>query len=235
MELDDAAPARMAGALRYRKRKGNDLRALLMKDEHLAPFMEVPAKENGFDVEGLAVKGERVFIGLRGPVLRGWAIVVEVGVRGRGDGSLKLAKLGDGGCYRKHFLDLGGLGVRELRRHGDHVLILAGPTMDLDGPVYLYLWPSALKGDETAAVVTRDDLVLVAALPYGEGVDHPEGLALMEDETGRVEVLILYDTPSKDRQHDDGVGLDADVFHLPEIPSESGSKKHRKKKKDDRP
>jgi hypothetical protein len=34
----------------------------------------IPGKDNGLDIEGLAVAGEnRLFVGLRGPVLRGWA------------------------------------------------------------------------------------------------------------------------------------------------------------------
>ena len=31
----------------------------------------IPSNDNGFDVEGLAVSGNRVFLGLRGPVLAG--------------------------------------------------------------------------------------------------------------------------------------------------------------------
>ncbi|MNG03413.1 hypothetical protein D3C84_864920 [compost metagenome] len=35
--------------------------------------------------------------------------------------------------YRKHFFALNGLGFRDLCTSGDDLLILAGPTMDLDG------------------------------------------------------------------------------------------------------
>jgi hypothetical protein len=63
-------------------------------------------------VEGLTVAGERLFLGLRGPVLRGWAVVLEVEPAETGDPSLlKLKKIGpDGRRYRKHFLDLAGWG-----------------------------------------------------------------------------------------------------------------------------
>jgi hypothetical protein len=50
------------------------LRKLLQQDEHIGRFMEVPAKENGFDFDGIAVRGTRAFLGMRGPVPRGWAI-----------------------------------------------------------------------------------------------------------------------------------------------------------------
>ena len=57
---------------------GDDLLDALQGDEHLAPFLAIPGKDNGFDIEGLAVQGNRLFIGLRGPVLRGWAVILEV-------------------------------------------------------------------------------------------------------------------------------------------------------------
>lgn len=43
------------------------LRKALGRDPILKPFMDVPCKENGFDVEGIAVAGSHVFLGLRGP------------------------------------------------------------------------------------------------------------------------------------------------------------------------
>ena len=46
--------------------------------------------------------------------------------------------------YRKHFLQLEGLGVRDLVIHEKDLYILAGPTMDLDGPVFIYRWRKAL-------------------------------------------------------------------------------------------
>jgi hypothetical protein len=80
-----------------------------------------------------------MFLGLRGPVLRGWALLLELQVKETRRGRLKLRKAGpDGARYVKHFLDLAGLGMRELAFDGDALLILAAPTMDLDGPVVLY-------------------------------------------------------------------------------------------------
>jgi hypothetical protein len=57
------APALVAGnperrAARLRAgRKGGALAEALAEDAHLAPFLGIPSKENGFDVEGLAVGG----------------------------------------------------------------------------------------------------------------------------------------------------------------------------------
>ena len=50
---------------------GNDLTDAFAKDRHLGTFLAIPGKDNGLDIEGLAVANDRVFVGLRGPVLRG--------------------------------------------------------------------------------------------------------------------------------------------------------------------
>ena len=63
---------RRSGCLKM-KAERNALTRALDGDVHIARFMRVPAKENGFDIEGIAARGDRVFLGLRGPVLRGWA------------------------------------------------------------------------------------------------------------------------------------------------------------------
>jgi hypothetical protein len=147
-------------------------------------------------------------------VLRGWAILLEVEVKQPKKGRLKLRKIGQGGArYRTHFLDLGGLGIRELAFDGDALLILAGPTMDLDGPVVLYRWPEALAtGAQT--VVTADRLERVLHLPYGAGEDHAEGVCWLPGGPGDgKELLVVYDSPAADRLHD-GTAIEADVFRL---------------------
>jgi hypothetical protein len=123
--------------------QGNDLTEALAQDEHLHSLLAIPGKDNGFDIKGLAVAGERVFIGLRGPVLRGWAVMLEVELKEEHDdpSTLKLRPIGpDDRPYRKHFLQLGGLGIRDLCVYDHDLLILAGPTMDLDGPVTVFRW-----------------------------------------------------------------------------------------------
>ena len=91
----------------------------LVDDPHFGPYMAIPGKDNGFDIEGLAVDGRRLLLGLRGPVLRGWSALLEIAVETRGD-QLRLAPLDDSGTLmRKHFLQLDGLGVRDLHFSGD--------------------------------------------------------------------------------------------------------------------
>ncbi|WP_035484578.1 DUF3616 domain-containing protein [Geminicoccus roseus] len=193
------------------KKKTSALLDVLEDDRHLGPFMDVPAKENGFDVEGLAVRGGQVLLGLRGPVLRGWAMVLELRVEVDGS-KLKLLPITPAGrCYRKHFLDLEGCGIRDLCFLDGDLLILAGPTMDLDGPIRLHRWrPSTFQVEDT--ITAADKCPVVLDLPVGRGTDHAEGIALLPGSEGR-ELLVVYDSPAKSRIHGERA-VDADVMAL---------------------
>lgn len=188
------------------------LTELLTHDEHLGPYLDLPCKENGFDVEGIAVLGERLFLGLRGPVLRGYAVILELHLTEL-DGRLRFANRDDHSPpYRKHFLDLAGMGIRELRIDNDSgdLFILAGPTMDLDGTIALWRIRGGLGDDGDTSdreperlfdVVRTDDLE--------HGHDKAEGFATLTD--GRC--LIAYDSPVDDRLVDDNAVL-VDMFSL---------------------
>jgi hypothetical protein len=182
----------------------------LAGDPHLAPFLAIPGKDNGFDIEGVSVHGESLYLGLRGPVLRGWAVVIELLPRlDKARNVLELAPLDDDGTvYRTHFLDLEGLGVRDLCPDGADLLVLAGPSMDLDGPVRVYRWRGGLDGD-VPRVVRAPALVRELDLPFGEGDDHAEGIALLD---GR-RLLVVYDSPAPARLIEPGTVL-ADVIPL---------------------
>lgn len=179
-------------------------------DPHLYPYLSIPGKDNGFDIEGLAVSGESIFLGLRGPVLRGWAVVLEIRVEADHSSVLRLKQIGPGKRpYKKHFLDLGGLGVRDLCIDGSDLLILAGPTMNLDGPVFIFRWKDGAQVKEES-IVWGSELTSRIPVPYGEGTDHAEGMTLMADSSS---VLIVYDSPGA-RRRLDGHTVRADVLRL---------------------
>jgi hypothetical protein len=212
--IDGGKRKRRAGSLKMGP-KGSALSKRLLKDEHIGPFMSIPSKDNGLDVEGMAVVDDRVFLGLRGPVLRGWATVLELKFKAKKDGSLKLVEFDDGDVIRPHFLDLDGLGVRSLMIDGQDLVVLAGPTMDLDGPVRLYRWRGGL-GAQDSSVAPRACVERTLDLPFGAGDDHAEGATMLIVEPGaRPALLIAYDTPARARLLDGG-GVLADLFEAPE-------------------
>lgn len=185
-------------------------------DSHFAAFLKIPGKDNGFDIEGLALADDRIFMGLRGPVLRGWAGILEVSVRHEDPFRLTLRDIGpEGRPYKKHFLDLKGLGIRDLCIHGRDMLILAGPTMNLDGPVIVFRWPNAI-GSTEERLIFSDGLQQLFVVPGGSGTDHAEGMALVPTEGESKQVLIVYDSPGPQRRVSERA-VRADVFDLPAL------------------
>ena len=199
--------------------KRNILFEALKEDRHLKPFItaNIPSKDNGLDIEGLAVKGDRVFLGLRGPVLRGWAVILELELTETEPGVLDLKAIDDDGAkYKKHFLDLEGLGVRELCRQDDDLLILAGPTMALAGQMRVFRWRDAFETDSDMDEIHEQDedtLFPLFDLPFTIGTDHAEGLSLYscwEDKDG---LMVVYDSPDETRLKGDKQ-IFADVFRI---------------------
>ena len=183
----------------------------ISQDKHLKDFMALPGKENGFDIEGIAVVDNRVFLGLRGPVLRGWAVILEIALKQKGTKKLKLKKIGKHKQkYRKHFVHLHGMGIRELDAFNGDLLILAGPTMDCDGTIALYRIKGGLP-DEKESITYYDQTERLTNVTLGHetefGSEKAEGLVLTEDN----QLMVVYDTPSEDRKKDEDDTY-ADIF-----------------------
>lgn len=200
-----------------RTKTGNLLTDALKDDSHLGLFLSVPipSKENGFDIEGLAVRGNRIFLGLRGPVLRGWAIILEIEVQESKQGVLKLKAIGEADkFYKKHFVDLNGLGVRELCWNGEDLIVLAGPTMTLSGAMRVFRLKGILErsGD---SITGQDggDLEVLFDLPFKVGTDNAEGLSLFPYLGEENSLLVVYDSPDAGRMVEENAIL-ADVFKL---------------------
>lgn len=201
-----------ADGRRARRLKGdsqsNLLTRLIEQDAHFGAYLAIPGKDNGFDIEGLAVDGKRMFLGLRGPVLRGWSAMLEIAVdisEKKRDEPLRLVPLDDSGVMlRKHFLQLDGLGIRDLHFSGDDLYILAGPTMVLNGEIRVYKW----SGAKPVLAANRDPvrfesaLTESVALPHGRGTNRAEAICDLPPilACGKPRWLVLYDAPGPDRK-----------------------------------
>ncbi|HEY0626163.1 MAG TPA: DUF3616 domain-containing protein [Allosphingosinicella sp.] len=203
---------RRAGLLKQSK-DGGALAKALSADPLLKPFTRVPAKEGGLDIEGIAVCGERVALGMRGPVIATHALLLELKVKAKASGKLELD-----GAPVKRLLAMEGLGIRDLKKCGDDLLILAGPTTGLSGPVALYRWRDWANDppqDDRKVRLHRPERLL--DLPFGRGEDHPEGLALWgEDGVTADQILVVCDSPGHGRFDARKKTLRADIFDLPE-------------------
>lgn len=215
--LSDDPEEKLTAACLEKNEDRNILIEMLKEDPHLAPFLSIslPSKDNGFDIEGLAVRGDKIFLGLRGPVLRGWAILLEIEVEEKQPGVLSLNKIGESEqCYKKHFLDLNGQGIREICFYGDDLLVLAGPTMDVEGSMTVFRLQNILDASEnTLSSLNSENLEVLFDLPFIPGSDHAEGLTLFPCLEQPASLLVVYDSPHVSRKLTEKE-IFADVFQV---------------------
>jgi hypothetical protein len=170
------------------------LREALAKNKFLGPFLELPSKENGLDIEGMTVGGDgKLLFGLRGPLFDSFAAVVAAEIEARKRGRLQIKKR----SIVLHFLDLGGLGVRDLTRSGDEMFVLAGPVSSAPAPFRIYRWKP-----QDPTYVQRPVLLHEWAYSWGistpaEDPENPEGLSVLD--RGRPGLLVLFDSPRLSR------------------------------------
>jgi hypothetical protein len=150
----------------------------IVKHAVLAPFVGLPGKENGVDLEGLAVADGTLFAGFRGPVLRhGLVPVLRFTFAAPDEASLL-------------FVALDGLGVRDLARVTDGFLLLAGPVGDGDVPHRIYWWNGrdCVPGQDGAGGRVRL-LGTVPAPPGGKA----EALVLTGEHADVYDAVVFYD------------------------------------------
>jgi hypothetical protein len=96
---------------------------------------------------------------------------------------------------------------------GDDLVVLAGPTMLLDGPERLLRWPGGAKAD-APGLVRAGDIELIYELASGTGNDHAEGIAGISGVDG-VRLIVAYDSPAEGRLQHGGDEVLADIFPWP--------------------
>jgi hypothetical protein len=112
-----------------------------------------------------------------------------------------------GTLVRKHFVQLDGLGVRDLHFSGDDLYLLAGPTMVLNGDIRVFKWPGArsLLAANQEPVRFESGLSESVSLPHGQGTNRAEALCDLPAGLlpGAPAWLVLYDAPGPDRREGD--------------------------------
>jgi len=156
-----------------------NLRNIIAAQPELQRFAEQRLENNGVTIEGIAIRGKRVFVGFRGPALDdGRAPILSVALDALFGGGAPDARL-----YQLRFGD--GQGVRDLAPLDNGFLILAGPTADGPGRYAVYWW----DGDSDNVRFLRDLADLIG--------DHrerkPEALLPLDKASSGLRVLILSD------------------------------------------
>ncbi|WP_326540868.1 DUF3616 domain-containing protein [Pseudorhodoferax sp.] len=185
-----AVPAAAAGLPGAGYQRSDRLYALLQADPALRQRLGPGGclGQGGLDIEGLAVRGGRLYFGLRGPTEAGHAFVVSVDAEaffGGGDAGLRLARVQVG--ERR--------GLRDMVATRDGILLLAGPDdvpAHAQGDWTLSLWDDGAD----PAVPPRPLAVLDLAAVALRGCDKetkPEAVTVLQESAQALRVLVLSD------------------------------------------
>jgi hypothetical protein len=158
------------------------LRKLISEDGVLRLFHNIPSKENGVDIEGIAAAGEWLYLGLRSPVLRNNYVPV-----------IKLKFNDPEGTYELLYVNLGGRGIRDITTVSDGFLIVAGPLGDGPASYQLYHW----DGRDTVPGKDRVKADIGVTRLLGE-ISPPanskaEGIVVLQEQANHYELIIVYD------------------------------------------
>ena len=145
--------------------------------------------KRGVNIEGLAVRDKRLFVGFRGPAQDGTAKVLSIAADALFDGSAPEAKLDT-------LLVGEGLAVRDLLAVSDGILILAGPDDDgkNEGKGFVVLRWDGKRGGEAVIRPTplaKLDLSDVRLRRCDDEIK-PEGLAVLEDKPGQPYQALIF-------------------------------------------
>ena len=154
---------------------------VIARDPVLRRFAQIPSKENGIDIEGIASKGKdgnTLYLGFRSPVLRDNLVPIMV---------LPFDQPSD---YKLIYIDLKGYGIRELVKVKKGFLIIAGPPGSATGPFYVYFW----DGDDGIPDKgkRKSRLRLLGALPTPAGAK-AEGMVVLKESDTQYDVAVVYD------------------------------------------
>jgi hypothetical protein len=158
--------------------KSGVLRAALHKAETIGAFAEKPLNANGVNIEGVALEGDRLYAGFRGPSVEGRAFILSAAI----DGLFGRKELD----VKVHMLALGSsMGIRDLAQVNGGLLVLSGPVNDQEIAPAVFLW--------NAASGALKKLAELSGTPPGAKA---ETLLVLEQQPQRYRVLVMYDGPA---------------------------------------
>jgi hypothetical protein len=137
---------------------------------------------NGVNVEGLAVVGGKLFVGLRAPTLDGKGFIVAVDANRLFDERASINE----GDVRTISVSIGaGRGIRDLARLNDgQLLILSGPAQDAPVPFQIHVLD--IKAETTTLLGTLGELSEATGAKA-------EAISVLSQHGNAVDILVMFD------------------------------------------
>ena len=159
------------------------LDTVIKKHAALKLYTSIPSKENGVDIEGVAVSDGFVYAGFRGPVFREGHVPI---LKFKFDDPVNTNEL--------LYVNLDGRGVRDMAKVADGFLILAGPVSEAPVSYRLYHWngKDVLSGDDQDSQDVGHMTPLgTIQVPLG---GKAEGLLVVDESApNSFELIIIFD------------------------------------------
>ncbi len=157
------------------------LRKAIMQAAVIKDFYNQPLDEGGVNIEGIAVKDGRMYLGMRGPSVDGHAFILSVNVEATFTENQDLAA-----AVKR--LELGNdAGIRDLAPVRDGLLVLSGPVNEQQVEPALFHW-----NEQTGALKKLGELKLPKS-PKGKKA---EILLVLRDQADAPwRVLVMFDGP----------------------------------------
>ena len=155
------------------------LESIFHQDKILQMFTQIPSKENGIDIEGMAFYKDLLFFGFRGPVLRQNFVPVLT------------TTFDHPGDYEMRFINLNGKGIRDMAAVKDGLLIIAGPISDGDGRFNIHFWNGEDEIPGSDREVTGNKLL--GEIPVPRLGAKAEGITVIDETDDHYKAIIIFD------------------------------------------
>jgi hypothetical protein len=168
-------------------RASPELRTIMAGEPSLARYLDRRLENNGLTIEGVAITGNRFFVGFRGPPLdNGRAPVLSVALAALFEGAAPQPVL-----YRLPVGD--GRGIRDLAAYDDGILVLVGPVGSEAGLYSVYWWNAASESLRFLADITT--------VTRADEHRKPEALVPLDRSPFGLRILVLLDGPKEGEPH----------------------------------
>lgn len=152
---------------------------ILSSDPVIGVFTNIPSKENGVDIEGIAVDNNKIYLGFRGPVLRLNYVPI------------MMLTFDNPKDYKLVYVNLGGQGIRDIVKVKDGFLIIGGPVGDKQGVYQLWHW-NGLDCIPDENIGKKLYVTKLGEIPTPNETK-AEGIDIIEETDDYYKVIIVYD------------------------------------------